>query len=162
MPEYVRAVFPVRASYDPHEAPPTVLAELVWKIVQAEGPIHIDEAARRVSASYGKEKAGSRIIKATRSALFLARNNHPDLTSEGDFWFTRDQSINPPVRDRSNESGATLKATSISMLEIREALRLAREDNAGGDDAELIRSAARMMGFKRVGSDLQARIASGL
>ena len=48
------------------------------------------------------------------------------------------------------------------MLEIREALRLAREDNAGGDDAELIRSAARMMGFKRVGSDLQARIASGL
>lgn len=162
MPEYVRAVFPVRASYDPHEAPPIVLAELVWKIVQAEGPIHIDEAARRVSASYGKEKAGSRIIKATRSALFLARKNHPDLNSEGDFWFTRDQSINPPVRDRSNESGATLKATAISMLEIREALRLAREDNAGGDGAELIRSAARMMGFKRVGSDLQARIASGL
>lgn len=162
MPAYARAVFPVRASYEPHEAPLPVLAELVWKIVEAEGPIHIDEAARRVSASYGKEKAGSRIIKATLSALFLARKNHPDLTSEGDFWFTRDQSNSPPVRDRSNESGATLKAAAISMLEIREALRLAREDNAGGDDAELVRSAARMMGFKRVGSDLQARIASGL
>lgn len=162
MPAYARAVFPVRASYEPHEAPLPVLAELVWKIVEAEGPIHIDEAARRVSASYGKEKAGSRIVKATRSALFLARKNHPDLTSEGDFWFTRDQSNSPPVRDRSKESGATLKAASISMLEIREALRLAREDNAGGDDAELVRSAARMMGFKRVGSDLQERIASGL
>lgn len=162
MPAYARAVFPVRASCEPHEAPLSVLAELVWRIVEAEGPIHVDEAARRVSASYGKEKAGSRIIKATRSALLLARKSHPDLTSEGDFWFTRNQSNSPPVRDRSNESGATLKAAAISMLEIREALRLAREDNAGGDDAELVRSAARMMGFKRVGSDLQSRITSGL
>ena len=162
MPAYARAVFPVRASHEPHEAPLHVLAELVWKIVEAEGPIHIDEAARRVSASFGKEKAGSRIIKATRSALLLVRKSHPGLQSEGDFWFTSDQADSPPVRDRSEESGATLKASAISMLEIREALRLAREDNAGGDDAELIRSAARMMGFKRVGSDLQVRIAGGL
>jgi hypothetical protein len=160
MPPYIRAVFPVRASHEPHEAPLPVLAELVWKIVEAEGPIHIDEAARRVSASYGKEKAGARIIKATRRALLLAQNKYSDLTSEDNFWFTRDQSISPPVRDRSAESGATLKATAISKLEIREALRLAREDNAGGDDAELIRSAARMMGFKRVGSDLHAQIAA--
>jgi hypothetical protein len=160
MPPYIRAVFPVRASHEPHEAPLPVLAELVWKIVEAEGPIHIDEAARRVSASYGKEKAGARIIKATRRALLLAQNKYSDLTSEDNFWFTRDQSISPPVRDRSAENGATLKATAISKLEIREALRLAREDNAGGDDAELIRSAARMMGFKRVGSDLQAQIAA--
>ena len=162
MPTYARAVFPVRAPYEPHEAPLPVLSELVWKIVEAEGPIHIDEAARRVSASYGKEKAGIRIIKATQSALVFARRNHPDLISESDFWFTAGQSDSPPVRNRSAESGATLKAAAISMLEIREAVRLAREDNAGGDDAELVRSAARMMGFKRVGSDLQARITNGL
>jgi hypothetical protein len=48
------------------------------------------------------------------------------------------------------------------MLEIAAALAIARDDNAGGDDADLIRTAARLLGFKRVGSDLQARITAGL
>jgi hypothetical protein len=48
------------------------------------------------------------------------------------------------------------------MLEIGAALKIARHDNAGGDDADLVRTAARLMGFRRVGSDLQARIAKGL
>src|ERR1700722_16005121 len=46
------------------------------------------------------------------------------------------------------------KAANISLLEIRAAIQIAREDNAGGDDAELIRTAARLLGFRRVGSDL--------
>ncbi len=74
----------------------------------------------------------------------------------------RDQSEQPPVRDRSLEASATIKAASISLLEIREALRIAREDNAGGDDADLIRTAARLLGFRRVGSDLQAGLAGAL
>ena len=36
------------------------------------------------------------------------------------------------------------------------------EDNAGGSDQEIIRAASRLFGFKRVGSDLQARLQSGL
>ncbi len=48
------------------------------------------------------------------------------------------------------------------MIEIEAAIRIARNDNAGGDDAELVRTAARLLGFRRVGPDLQARMASGL
>ena len=66
------------------------------------------------------------------------------------------------MRDRSNETGATLKAASLSMLEIGAALRIARTDNAGGDASELMRSAARLLGFKRVGAELQERLAAGL
>ena len=66
------------------------------------------------------------------------------------------------MRDRSEVSGATIKADNISLLEIRAAFKIARDDNAGGDDADLVRTVARLMGFKRVGSDLQARIAAGL
>lgn len=69
----------------------------------------------------------------------------------------RDQADAPPVRDRSVESGATHKAANISMLEIKSALSIVREDNAGGDDADLIRSAPRLLGFRRVGTDLQSR-----
>jgi hypothetical protein len=41
-------------------------------------------------------------------------------------------------------------------------LQIAREDNAGGDKAELIRTAARPLGFRRVGADLKARLVQGL
>ncbi len=138
------------------------LAGLALRIVEAEGPIHEEEVARRIAACFGKEKAGSRIVSAGRLALFRAKSQNPHLRSDGDFYFTEAQSNAPPVRDRSNESGSVLKAASLSILEIREALRLAAEDNAGGDSTDLVRTAARLMGFRRVGPDLQVRIASVL
>lgn len=162
MPAYQRAVYLVNSWEEPHEIPVSSLAELAKRIVVAEGPIHIEEAARRVASCFRKEKAGSRIIAATKSALSHAQTGDVDFLSDGTFWFTRQQREVPPVRDRGAESGATLKAACISMFEVEAALRIARDDNAGGDDAELIRTAARLLGFKRVGTDLQARIASGL
>lgn len=162
MPSYRRAHFPVSSRQEPHEVAASMLADLAKRIVAAEGPINIEEAARRVAACFGKEKAGSRILMATRSALVQAQSNDQDLLSDEDFWFTREHADAPPVRDRSAESGATLKSTNISMLEIKAALRIARDDNAGGAEADLIRTAARLLGFRRVGSDLQTRLAAGL
>jgi hypothetical protein len=162
MPHYQRATFPVSNSYEPHEAPVSMLSELAWKIVEAEGPIHVEEVARRVAACFGKEKAGSRIRPATQAALSRARPGNVDLLTDGVFWYTRGQADAPPVRDRSAETGATLKAANISMLEIKAAFKIARDDNAGGDDDDLVRTVARLLGFKRVGPDLQARIAEGL
>lgn len=162
MPAYQRAHFAVASRQEPHEVGVSMLSDLAKRIVVAEGPIHLEEAARRLAACFGKEKAGSRILTATRSALVQARSSDQNILSDEDFWFTREHSDAPPVRDRSAETGATLKSTSISMLEIKAALRIARDDNAGGSDADLIRTAARLLGFRRVGSDLQARLAAGL
>jgi len=103
-----------------------------------------------------------RLNGATLLALRAAQRNSDDLLNDAGFWYTRNQAKKPPVRDRSSEFGATLKAASISMLEIEAALKIARDDNAGGDGPELVRTAARLLGFRRVGSDLQARIAAGL
>lgn len=162
MPPYKKAVFHVKGSYEPHEAPTSVLVELVQKIVNSEGPIHVEEIARRIAACFDRERAGSRILAATRAALIRARSESDDLLTDGTFWYSRAQADAPPVRDRSVETGATIKADNISLLEIKAALRIARDDNAGGDSAELVRTVARLMGFKRVGADLQARIAAGL
>lgn len=162
MPAYQRAVFPVNSVQEPHEVSTVALADLVKRIVEAEGPIHVDEAARRIASCFGKEKAGSRILTATRAALARAQSHDSQLLSDGTFWFTRDQADAPPVRDRSVENGATLKAANISILEIKSALSIAREDNAGGDDADIVRSAARLLGFRRVGNDLQSRISEAL
>jgi hypothetical protein len=162
MPAYRRASFPVKTDQEPHEVAIAILASLAARIVAAEGPIHVEEIARRIAACFGKERVGSRILAVTQSALLQAKSADRELTSDGDFWFTRGQAAAPAVRDRSAETGATLKASNISMLEIGAAVAIARDDNAGGCDEDLIRTTARLMGFKRVGSDLYARIGSGL
>ncbi|MGJ7916195.1 DUF3320 domain-containing protein [Massilia sp. LXY-6] len=161
MPAYKRYVIAMGAQ-EPHEVPLQVVVDLVTRIVQEEGPIHVEEAARRLAFCFDKEKAGSRIVGTTKSALEKAQTQGADLLTDGTFWYTSAHVDDTPVRDRSNESGATLKAASLSMLEVMAALRIARADNAGGEDSELIRSAARLLGFKRVGAELQERLASGL
>jgi hypothetical protein len=160
MPPYQRAVFPMPGYAEPHDAPPAALADLAWRIVAFEGPIHLDEAARRLAACFGKEKAGARILAVTGAALASARAVHPELLEEEDFFYTTGQVSAVPVRDRSAESGATLKAKHIASLEIKAALVLAREHNAGGSTADAIRTAANLLGFRRVGPDLQERIAT--
>lgn len=161
MPPYSRAFFPANSYFEPHEAPTGELQSLALKIVEHEGPINLDEVARRISACYGRERAGNRILAVTRKALSSMKQRGEILEEDG-FYLTQAQFEDPPVRDRSTESGATLKASSISLLEIRAALAIALEDNAGADPDELVRAAARLLGYKRVGSDLKARIGQAL
>jgi len=162
VPPYVRAKPWAASSTEPHEAPLSILVPLVGQIVEVEGPVHQDEVARRVSSAFGKEKAGRRVVAVTLQALAAAQRTVAALRQDDGFWFTVAQAENPPVRDRSLESGATAKAEALSSMEIRAALRLAREDNPGGSDDDLIRMAARLMGFRRVGSDLHSRISQRL
>jgi hypothetical protein len=162
MPPYERAHFPIQSYVEPHEVDIGSLSALAFRIVQTEGPIHEEEVARRIASCFGKEKAGSRILAAARRALGLAIRQNSELQDADGFYFTHLQAATPPVRDRALESGSTLKASSISLIEIREALRLARDENAGGAPADLVRTAARLMGYRRVGPDLQARIMSAL
>lgn len=42
------------------------------------------------------------------------------------------------------ETGATIKADGIPLLEIKSAFKIACEDNAGSDDADLLRTVARL------------------
>lgn len=163
MPPYKKAKIQIKGSYEPHQVPVSKLSELALMIVGVEGPIHLEEIARRVATCFGKEKAGSRIVTSSHQALKLAQSSGADLiTDDTEFWYTKGQCEAPPVRDRSAESGSIVKAANISLLEIRAALKIAREDNAGGGDDDLVRIVARLMGFKRVGPDLQERIALGL
>ncbi|MDQ2823128.1 MAG: DUF3320 domain-containing protein, partial [Pseudomonadota bacterium] len=160
MPAYQRAQCSSSGYAEPQDAPPAVLAQLAWDIVACEGPVHAEEIARRLAACFGKEKAGSRIAALATNALAAAQAAHVDLLHDDDFYYTAAQAAAPPVRDRSAETGATLKAKSIAALEIRAALALARAQNAGGSAADAVRAAANLLGFRRMGTDLQERIAA--
>jgi Protein of unknown function (DUF4011)/REase_MTES_1575/Protein of unknown function (DUF3320)/AAA domain len=162
MPPYQRAKARASRSHEPHEVHPSVLAELVEKIIDAEGPIHQDEVSRRVAEAFGKERAGARILSTTVKALRRARQNADNVRDDDEFWFTPTQQKSPPVRNRAAEQGPTLKAENISLMEIEAALSIAREDNAGGSDDELVRYAAQLLGFRRVGPELRVRLQMGL
>ncbi|SFR97208.1 DUF3320 domain-containing protein [Sphingomonas jatrophae] len=162
MPPYVRAQPRATSAAEPHEAPLATLIPLVRQVVEIEGPVHLEEVARRIAGAFGKKNAGRRVLAATRNALSAARRTDPVLRLDDDFWFTAGQAAAPPVRDRSAETGATCKADMLSLIEIRAALTLAREDNPGGDSEDLVRSAARLLGFRRVGPEIAARLREGL
>jgi hypothetical protein len=159
MPAYVRADLAVRATVEPHEAPVAQLADLVARIAAVEGPIHIDELARRITTAFGKAKAGSRIVEATGCALRQALRQDPTLRLDGDFLMTAAQAADPPVRDRSAETGSLLKAAHIAPCEISAAAALVRKESGDVSGDDLIRAVARLLGFQRVGSDLLAAIA---
>ncbi len=163
MPAYVRAEPRVASIHEPHEAPVAHLVPMIREVIAHEGPVHVEEIARRVAAAFGKKGLGSRIVNATRRALAAAKRADPELHHDAEeFWSTRAQSAEPPVRDRSGCGPTLFRIDSISMSELQAAVRLAREDNPGGGEAELIRATARLLGFRRVGPDVNARIAEAL
>jgi hypothetical protein len=162
MPAYARADLTVRTNVEPHEAPVDQLANLVAQIVEIEGPIHVDEVARRITTAFGKTKAGSRIVEATERAVRLALKQDAKLVRDGDFLMTQEQKAAPPVRDRSAETGSLIKAGYIPPCEIVAAAVLVQKESGEVSEDDLIRAVARLLGFARVGSELSTAITQAL
>ena len=159
VPPYQKARLVVNTDQEPHEVSSYQLADVVAKIVAIEGPIHSEEVARRVSTAFGKNRAGTRILQATRQALLAANGL---VRREGEFWSTSDQNNNLPVRNRSEESGTLAKAQFLPPTEIRAAAALIAQQSGTMEAEEMVRSVARLFGFKRVGPDLQDAISKAL
>lgn len=157
-PAYRRAELTLHSELEPHEVPTEELAGLVGRIVAIEGPIHIDEIARRIASAYGRARAGARIVEAAGRAARLALKRDPSLRREGDFLATAAQAADPPVRDRSAETGTLLRAAYLPPSEILAAARLIRRESGEMAPGEMTRAVARLLGFRRVGPDLSARI----
>jgi hypothetical protein len=162
MPAYVRAEITVKSSFEPHEAPVSQLADLVAKIVAIEGPIHIDEVARRITSAFGRSRAGSRIVDATAGAVRHALHHSPTLTRDGPILMTLAQAAAPPVRDRSAEPASLLNAALLPPCEIAAAAALVRRESGDVSADELTRAIARLLGFRRVGNELFTVIAEAI
>ncbi|MBT2131034.1 DUF3320 domain-containing protein [Aliiroseovarius lamellibrachiae] len=163
-PLYERADLNVNTNgLEPHEAPISQLVRIVTQIVEREGPIHVEELARRVSASFGRTRAGRRIVEVTKQAVQTAeRNSGGALLSSGRFLFTKSQSEVPPVRDRSEETGNVVKAAYLPPMEIKAASEKLTEECGYMEMDDLVRATARLLGFKRVGADLNKIITDTL
>ncbi len=161
VPMYQQAELNVQSSIEPHEVELSQLAELAVTVVRAESPVHTLEVARRIAVGFGKSRTGARIQEAVKRALGLAKRNQL-IKAEKDFWFTEDQANDTPIRDRSEETGQTLKSEFLPEMEIRAAANLIERENGVLEPEELSRSIAKLLGFQRVGPDFKKRFSKVL
>ncbi len=151
---YVRSDYAVESTLQPHDVPLYKLSDLVRKIVEVEGPIHKDEVTRRVASAFGLARAGSRIAKSTHHAIQSITRGKKDVQMKNSFVYTNQQLENPPVRDRSEESGSILKAEYLSPLEISTAAAQIVKESGEMSPEEMTKAVGRLLGYQRVGPDL--------
>lgn len=117
------------------------LATAITNIVDIEGPIHFKEVVTRVRTFWGLKRSGKRIQDTLIDAAKLADTNG-DIIFKNEFLYAKDSKIK--VRNRKG----TIKVDFISDEEIEEAIKIIIENNFATPKEELIRSAARLIGFK--------------
>jgi len=162
MPPYkLAAGIPVPHNVEPHEVTVAVMARITSAIVQVEGPVHEDEVARRVTGLFGKSRTGSLISAATLRSLRALKATSSFIEQDG-FWMTADQMHNPPVRDRGSAPITLQRADMLSPLEIRAAFEIVQRENGSISEEEAAVAIARLLGFRRTGSDLKAAIVSAI
>ena len=72
------------------------------------------------------------------------------------------QMNDPPVRDRSAAPVSLQRADTLSPLEIRAAFTIAQRENGTMTEEEATVAVARLLGFKRTGSELKTAIVSAM
>ena len=161
--KYVEASFPVveREFGELHEMPIELLSDYVTKIVEIEGPIHIDEVSRRLSRLWGYKRAGSRIRNAVELAADRAvhantvRQSLPELP---DFLESPQALEGPDVRDRADANSSVRSADMLPPTELRLAIVRAVEASIAISPGECAADVARMLGFRSTSAQLKACI----
>lgn len=158
-PAYTKAELQVSSNVEPHEVPQGQMGDLILKIVEIEGPIHVDELARRISSAFGKARTGTRIVDATlRAMAAVQKRADKPLEQAGQFVMTPDQKETMPIRDRKAESGFLLKAEYLPPMEIAAAADRILVESGAITPEEMTKAVARLLGFQRVGPELSATI----
>ena len=152
-----------RSEMEPHQMPVPRLAEIARKVVDVEGPVHVELVARRIAGAFGKSRTGARILDATQGALRHARRQEPgELLEKGRFWLTRIQSGEVPVRDRTGVDGGVGKPAFLPPIEIVAAADWIERECGRVEPDDLTRELTRLLGFRRTGMELRRVIGEAL
>ncbi len=124
------------------------------RVVEIEGPIHPDEVARRVTALWGLQRTGARIVESISKAIHSGLGSGV-LQADQDF-LTLCQHANMLVRDRSQVMAVNLrKPEMIAPAEIRQAIVHLVAEQVGVRRDEVPSMVARVFGFKVVSAKLR-------
>jgi very-short-patch-repair endonuclease len=153
---YKMARLAVPRNRDPHELSTRELADLLFMVVEDEGPIHEDELVVRVRDLWNLQRAGSRVqdavARGVRSLLVTQRCVRED-------GFLSLPGAVVPVRNREDVDSATLrKPDMLPPSEIRGAILALIDTHHGATLEETPIAVARILGFKTTSGPLRAVI----
>ena len=156
---YVEADFPVNRSIEPHLTPMAQMAAYVVKVVETEGPVHLDEITARIRILWGLGRAGSRIRAAVERAAKAAAQH--GLIVGGPFYSMPEQAV--VTRDRSLVESLTLrKPEALPPAEIDHTLLTIVDTNFGAGRDDLVQAASRAFGFAATSAQLREVLHAGI
>lgn len=150
-----------------HEAVTSTLARCVEVVVEAEGPVHVELVARRVSRAWGNARLGSRIRAAVERGIEAATRDgmvRPLDPECGDgaheFLILPGADATPAIcRDRGDCDSLTRKVHFIPPTEISAATLRVVEANIGVELRECAIGVARLLGYKATPKGMRERVA---
>jgi very-short-patch-repair endonuclease len=150
---YQEAQFAVPRNQELHEVPVTRLAEFLHQIVDAEGPVHFDEAVTRLRTLWGLQRAGNRIrdiLERAKKTLVADKR----IVDSDSFLDIPGREIR--IRNRSNVGSSTLrKPEYLPPSEISEAICAVLRDSFGGSRDEIPSAVAKAFGFGMLSGQLR-------
>ncbi|HWU88699.1 MAG TPA: DUF3320 domain-containing protein [Kofleriaceae bacterium] len=136
------------------------LGKIVEQVLASEAPMHVDLLARRVGAYFGIGRVTQRVGDQIRAAV-EGRGRWGD---ERDFVWRLDQDPAgvPPVRVAGSGPSARREIHEVPLAEVAAAIRIVVERAVGIGRHDLLRDAARLLGFSRITDRVTERVGQGL
>ena len=136
------------------------LGKVVEQVLAAEAPMHLDLLARRVGAYFGIGRVTPRVTAQVRCVL----EGRGRWGAEADVVWRLDQNPDamPAVRVAGNNPSGRREIEQVPLSELAAAARIVVERAAGISTNDLIRDAARLIGFARITEDVTDRVARGV
>lgn len=142
------------------EVPVNVLADWVIRVVEVEGPVHIDEVCRRVVENAGGSKMGSRISDAVREGARAAIRRKRVAVNSGFLRLAGEEGAAQTgrIRNRAELAPASRKIEFVPDGELRMALEAVITESCGIDAAGAATQVARLIGFGRATDAIRERV----
>ena len=132
------------------------VGDVVLRIVKHEGPIHIQETARRVAEFWGMKRVGKRVIGIVENAV----SGSESVKRKDDFLWPAEMKI-PSLR-RCNKDDFFRPVEYVCLDEIARAAFLVVKKEYRVSKEELIKHVAKLLGYDRVGDNIQTRVEEGI
>ena len=143
---YVEAAFEVPGNVAPHELATRQMAEVLYRIVEVESPIHKDELVTRVRGLWGLGRAGARIQESVARGVRALVGEKRCSLEEHCLLLPGKPVL---IRDREHVQSATLrKVDLLPPQEVRAAVLAVIDAHYGASSREAANAVSRLLGFK--------------
>jgi len=132
--------------------------QILYEIVDIEGPIHIELAAHRLAKALGFQKVGSRVMEAVNSSIRVLVRESKIKRINKFLWPNRNDFI-PAVRQPElNEKDSFRTIKFVPPEEIELGVRNLIQSGFSILEDEVVKQIARIFGFDRTGPHIYDRI----